>query len=141
MELLLAHKEGILYGLVGFVVFGWVLAKLPVMLINWCIAKVDAMFAAGDEADDKLLVAFMKWINTKFGPRIPGDNTWPERMNSVVVRLVSLAPVLPLRVFFTVHADKVKELCQKLYDLGIAATVREIEQHDKPAIPPAPPAA
>ena len=136
MDALLANKESIVYGLLGFLIFGWLLAKAPVMIINWCIRQVDTMFAKGDAADDRLLVAFIKWINEKWGPKGEGDNTWPERMNGAAMRIIAWIPLMPVRMFFTAHADKIKELCQKLYDLGIAAAQREIAKHDKPENPP-----
>lgn len=141
METILAHKEGVLYGLAGFFLFGWLLAKMPDIIINWAIAHTDAMFAAGDAADDKLLLAFLRWVNEKFGPKTPDDQSWPLRINAAALRLIALLPFVPVRMFFTLHADKIKELCVKLYELGIAAAMREIEKHDKTVEPPAPPVA
>src|SRR3990167_1227707 len=125
MDTILAHKDGILYGLLAFVVFGWLFAKAPALIIDWCIARVDDMYAAGDVADDRLLTAFMRWINEKFGPKGVGDNTWPERMNAAALRLIGWIPIPPVRLFFVAHAGRIRELCQKLYDLGIAAAHRE----------------
>lgn len=137
MDMLLTHKEGLLYALLGFIVFGWLLAKAPMLIINWLIAMVDAMYAAGDAADDRLLTAFMRWINEKFGPKAEGDTTWPERMNAAALRLIAWLPFLPVRLFFQAHADKIRELCLKLYELGIAAAKRQAEEHaEPPAAPP-----
>ncbi len=139
MDLLLAHKEGLLYALLGFIVFGWILAKAPMLIISWCISAVDAMYAAGDAADDRLLTAFMRWINEKFGPKAEGDTTWPERMNAAAQRLIGWIPLLPVRLFFQAHADKIRELCLKLYELGIAAAKRQAEEHAEPPAPASPP--
>lgn len=130
METILAHKEGVLYGLAGFFLFGWLLAKMPDIIINWAIAHTDAMFAAGDVADDKLLLAFLRWVNEKFGPKTPDDQSWPLKINAAALRLIALLPFVPVRMFFTLHADKIKELCVKLYELGIAAAQREAAKHE-----------
>lgn len=135
METILAHKEGVLYGLAGFFLFGWLLNKGASFLISWLIALVDKMYAAGDEADDRLLTAFMRWINEKFGAK-EGGIVWPDRMNAAALRLIAWLPFLPVRLFFQAHADKIKELCQKLYDLGIAAAKRKADEHvDNPPPP------
>lgn len=136
MDTLLSHKDTILYGAIAFFLFGWLLNKGASILINWLIALVDKMYAAGDEADDRLLTAFMRWINEKFGPKVEGDNTWPIRMNAAAMRLIAWLPFLPVRLFFQAHADKIKELCQKLYDLGIAAAKRKADEHIDISPPP-----
>ena len=132
MDLLLNNKEGIFYAAIGFLLFGWLLNKGASFLINRLISVVDAMYAAGDEADDRLLTAFMRWINEKFGPKVDGDQVWPERMNAAVLRFVMWIPFLPVRLFFQAYADRIKELCYKLYSLGIEATKRQLAKHDPP---------
>ena len=132
MDLLLNNKEGIFYAAIGFLLFGWLLNKGASFLINRLISVVDAMYAAGDEADDRLLTAFMRWINEKFGPKVDGDQVWPERMNAAVLRFVMWIPFLPVCLFFQAYADRIKELCYKLYSLGIEATKRQLAKHDPP---------
>lgn len=140
LQLLLNHKEGITIGFIAFLIFGAVVKYVPGWIINWCISKVDQAFAKGDDADDRLLLAFIKWINEKFAPKTEGDVTWPNRMSDAAMKVIAFVPVLPVRLFLMGHADKIKELCIKLYDLGIAAAKREIAEHgDPPAQPPAVP--
>jgi len=136
MELLLSHKEGILYGLLGFIIFGWLLAKIPGILIAWCIAKVDAAYAKGDTADDRFLTAFLRfsmaffvWVEEKYGA------DWASKLELKIKTYASVIPIGPFQIQVSANTTKIMEFVKKMYDLGKQAAAKEIEQHEEPPTP------
>jgi hypothetical protein len=116
----------------GVTIALWAAAKyLPDLIFNWFEARVDAVFEAGDDTDDELLIAHLTWADKKFKPRFGGDRRGPEKLEAFANKIASFMP-LPVKIALQARSGKLKELCQKLYDRGIQAIERQRAAHLPP---------
>lgn len=107
----------------------WALVKyLPDLVFNWFEARVEGMFEAGDAADDELLLAHLTWADKKFKPRFEGDKRGPEKLEAFANKIVAFMP-LPVKIALQARSGKLKELCQRLYDRGMASIAKLRQEH------------
>lgn len=107
----------------------WALVKyLPDLVFNWFEARVEGMFEAGDAADDELLLAHLTWADKKFKPRFEGDKRGPEKLEAFANKIVAFMP-LPVKIALQARSGKLKELCQRLYDRGMASIAKLRQDH------------
>jgi len=107
----------------------WAAIKyLPDLIFSWFEARVEAMFAAGDAADDELLLAHLTWADKKFKPRFDGDKRGPEKLEAFANKIAALMP-MPIRIALQARSSKLKELCQRLYDRGMVSIAKLRQEH------------
>lgn len=110
----------------------WAAVKyLPELIFGWFEARVEALFNAGDDIDDELLIAHLTWADKKFKPRFEGDKRGPEKLEAFANKIASFMP-LPIKIALQARSGKLKELCQRLYDRGIQAIERQRAAHQPP---------
>ena len=107
------------------VVLGWTAKKMPAYVEAKAIAALDALFAAGDDADVAFFIAAIRWAEAKYGPK-----SGKEKADAVVTKIIALLP-MQYRIFVTRGLkDKAIEMFQETFDRLEKATLGEAVQHD-----------
>lgn len=101
---------------------------LPDLIFNWFERCVEDLFNKGDDADDELLIAHLTWAEKKIKPRFDGDKRGPEKLEAFANKIASFMPAV-IRIALQLRHEKLKELCQKLYDRGMLAIERQKQAH------------
>lgn len=111
--------------------FGWAATKLPGILGSWLDKKIDALFDAGDEADDRLFLAGIEWVETKLKARFEGEKRGPERMAMLADKIISITP-LYWRPVLMAKRSKLIDVLQANYDRLMAELEANKSQHQPP---------
>lgn len=61
--------------LLGTAAVGYGLTRLPAFIVGWFKVNIQRAFDAGDDADDKLLVAICAWADEKISRLFPSEQS------------------------------------------------------------------
>jgi hypothetical protein len=113
----------------------WLANKLPDILADWLDAEINKALAAGDAADDALILALCRWAEAK----LPNGSSGEAKYQLVAQKLIALLP-LPIRAFATPNTARIAQVIEANVAALQAELAKEAAKSPQPppgaALPP-----
>lgn len=102
---------GIVAGLVVGAALTWAKKRLPEMIAGYAAKRIDDALAAGDDADDELVLALCRWAEKKVTKEFPDGLPGDMKYKLVADKLVALMPI-SIRPFISSRSEKIAEVIE-----------------------------
>lgn len=113
---------GVALGLSALLAYG--MKNLPKLIEEKVSKAIDDLFAMGDAADQKWLLATIEWAEAKYGP-----GTGATKASAVVDKILALLPLKYKAFVSKANRDKAVALFQASFDRLEATLAKERQEH------------